>query len=123
MKKLIMFLLILTPLLMTSCNSTKPCSQAVVVNTVANAAASAWKCSNPAALTAWFDGFASKVGLCTTVNAQQAKAGPIASLACPLLVSALQSAASQAVPAAAGCTAVGNNAAAALTSLCSAIPF
>lgn len=83
MKYLLSITSLLSMLCLSSCKT--PCNQSAVVQTAAANISRSWECKNPAAITAWVERIASRVGVCTEVEKQQPKEGPIASIICPIL--------------------------------------
>jgi len=96
----------------------KPCSTIEpFVDTLATTFATALTCTNPEAMKIDFMAFAESKGLCKA----DAVRGPIASIACPIVVAYVVGFGSGKLPAAWGCS--GQAAAAALTVACNALPF
>ena len=115
MKKVLMFLMLAA--MLAGCKN-KPCSTIEpFVDTLATTFATALTCTNPEAMKIDFMAFAESKGLCKA----DAVRGPIASIACPIVVGYVMGFGAGKLPAAWGCT--GQAAAAALTVACNALPF
>jgi hypothetical protein len=109
-----------------ACNN--PCSSpSSLANQLTNIVVPAWKCSNQPQVLSDISAVCEKYNLCaattSAVKESGKETGPIASVACPLIISSLQGIAQGQIPATWGCTNVAGNAATALTILCSSLPF
>lgn len=105
----------------TDCDS--PTSVATIVS---NGISSHWQCQNPTAVHAAVASVCQKLDLCTEVqSAQKVYGGPIAMVACPLIVNELRLLAASRVPADWQCNpdAIGVDFAAGLTALCELLPI